>query len=87
VQEWKLTDEKKENVKSRKNNQKNWWRKATKEPFNDAVIKPILLMAMNTLMYITKTYKDISIGRCPTIKHWESFGGDEDNWMWPRHTR
>lgn len=36
-------------------------------------------------LFITKTYKDVRLVAAPPSSIGK-FGGDEDNWMWPRHT-
>ncbi|RNI30557.1 S46 family peptidase [Rufibacter latericius] len=36
-------------------------------------------------MYVTETFKDIRLVGAPT-ESIGKFGGDTDNWMWPRHT-
>ena len=36
-------------------------------------------------IFITETYKDVRLVGAPPVSIGE-FGGDTDNWMWPRHT-
>ncbi len=36
-------------------------------------------------LFLTKTYKDVRLVAAPPSSIGK-FGGDEDNWMWPRHT-
>ncbi|MBJ6119746.1 S46 family peptidase [Pontibacter sp. BT310] len=50
----------------------------------DAVIKPYFY-GNEYYMYITETYKDIRMVGAPPSSIGK-FGGDTDNWMWPRHT-
>jgi hypothetical protein len=33
-----------------------------------------------------KTYRDVRLGRVRPPSAIGKFGGDTDNWMWPRHT-
>ncbi|QZT37276.1 S46 family peptidase [Halosquirtibacter xylanolyticus] len=52
--------------------------------FTEAVVKPILY-GNQYFLYVYKVYKDIRLVGAPpsTIG---KFGGDTDNWVWPRHT-
>lgn len=50
----------------------------------DAVIKPYFY-GNEYYMYITETYKDVRLVGAPPSSIGK-FGGDTDNWMWPRHT-
>lgn len=59
-------------------------KKATEGTSNEAVIKPFFY-GNEYYMFITKTYKDIRLVGAPPSSIGK-FGGDEDNWMWPRHT-
>jgi hypothetical protein len=36
-------------------------------------------------MYVTETYRDVRLVGAPPLSI-GNFGGDTDNWMWPRHT-
>ncbi|MFT2007636.1 S46 family peptidase [Pontibacter sp. 13R65] len=50
----------------------------------DAVIKPFFY-GNEFYMYITETFRDIRLVGAPPSAIGK-FGGDTDNWMWPRHT-
>ncbi|MBC5773544.1 S46 family peptidase [Pontibacter sp. KCTC 32443] len=50
----------------------------------DAVIKPYFY-GNEYYMYITETFKDVRLVGAPPSSIGK-FGGDTDNWMWPRHT-
>ncbi|WP_207554848.1 S46 family peptidase [Acidiluteibacter ferrifornacis] len=77
-----LTDEERE--RQIKKNIKRIGEEATDGTIYDAVIKPFFY-GNEYYMYITKTYKDIRLVGAPPSSIGK-FGGDEDNWMWPRHT-
>ncbi len=49
-----------------------------------AVVKP-LFGGNNYYLYVYKVYKDIRLVGAPPSAIGK-FGGDTDNWMWPRHT-
>ncbi|MFC6999972.1 S46 family peptidase [Rufibacter roseus] len=57
---------------------------ATAGTHYDAIIRPFFY-GNEYYMYITETFRDIRMVGAPpeTIG---KFGGDTDNWMWPRHT-
>ncbi len=57
------------------------WRFTTKM---DATIKP-LFNGNQYWVFLTETFKDIRLVGFPP-NGIGSFGGDSDNWMWPRHT-
>ncbi len=57
---------------------------ATKNTKYDAVIKPFFY-GNEYYMIVTKTYKDIRLVGAPPSSIGK-FGGDTDNWVWPRHT-
>ncbi|WP_439883067.1 S46 family peptidase [Pontibacter sp. MBLB2868] len=50
----------------------------------DAVIKPYFY-GNEYYMYITETFRDVRLVGAPPSSIGK-FGGDTDNWMWPRHT-
>ncbi|WP_018477899.1 S46 family peptidase [Pontibacter roseus] len=50
----------------------------------DAVIRPYFY-GNEYYMYITETFRDIRLVGAPPSSIGK-FGGDTDNWMWPRHT-
>lgn len=57
---------------------------STKDTHYEAVIKPFF-EGLKYYMFITETYNDVRLVGAPpeTIG---KFGGDTDNWKWPRHT-
>ncbi|MDX5483164.1 MAG: S46 family peptidase [Hymenobacteraceae bacterium] len=59
-------------------------REATAGTHYDAVIKPYFY-GNEYYMYITETFKDVRLVGAPPSSIGK-FGGDTDNWMWPRHT-
>ncbi|MDW7691707.1 S46 family peptidase [Flammeovirgaceae bacterium SG7u.111] len=50
----------------------------------DAVVKDFFY-GNNYYMFITETFKDVRLVGAPPSSIGK-FGGDTDNWMWPRHT-
>lgn len=52
--------------------------------FNEVKIKPFNF-GNSYFMLVTKTYKDVRLVGAPPSAIGK-FGGDTDNWMWPRHT-
>ncbi len=50
----------------------------------DAVIRPFFY-GNEYYMYVTETFRDIRLVGAPP-ESIGKFGGDTDNWMWPRHT-
>ncbi len=58
--------------------------KATKDNGYGAVIKPFYY-GNQYFMFVTETYKDIRLVGVPP-ESIGKFGGDSDNWIWPRHT-
>ncbi len=50
----------------------------------DAIIRPFFY-GNEYYMYVTETFKDIRLVGAPP-ESIGKFGGDTDNWMWPRHT-
>jgi hypothetical protein len=50
----------------------------------DAIIRPFFY-GKEYYMYVTETFKDIRMVGAPP-ESIGKFGGDTDNWMWPRHT-
>ncbi|MFD1186721.1 S46 family peptidase [Pontibacter rugosus] len=59
-------------------------KEATAGTHYDAVIKPYFY-GNEYYMYITETFKDVRLVGAPPSSIGK-FGGDTDNWMWPRHT-
>lgn len=57
---------------------------ATKKDHYKAVIKPFFY-GNKYFMIVSKTYKDIRLVGAPPSSIGK-FGGDTDNWVWPRHT-
>ncbi|WP_394348130.1 S46 family peptidase [Pontibacter mangrovi] len=57
---------------------------ATNGTHYDAVIRPFFY-GNEYYMYITETFKDVRLVGAPPSSIGK-FGGDTDNWMWPRHT-
>jgi hypothetical protein len=51
---------------------------------NEAIIKSFFA-GNEYYMFITKTYKDVRLVGAPPSSIGK-YGGDTDNWMWPRHT-
>ncbi|MCG8477292.1 MAG: S46 family peptidase [Cytophagales bacterium] len=58
--------------------------KATAGTHYDAVIKPFFY-GNKYFMFVTESYKDIRLVGAPPSAIGK-FGGDTDNWVWPRHT-
>lgn len=58
--------------------------KATEKTHYDAYIRPFFY-GNEYYMFITETFKDIRLVGAPPSSIGK-FGGDTDNWMWPRHT-
>lgn len=50
----------------------------------DAIIRPFFY-GQEYYMYITETFRDVRLVGAPP-ESIGKFGGDTDNWMWPRHT-
>ncbi len=59
-------------------------KEATKGTHYNAVIKPFYY-GNKFYMFINETFKDIRLVGAPP-SNIGKFGGDTDNWMWPRHT-
>ncbi len=57
---------------------------ATANTHYDAIIRPYFY-GNEYYMYITETFRDIRMVGAPPSSIGK-FGGDTDNWMWPRHT-
>ena len=57
---------------------------ATAGTHYDAVIRPFFY-GNEYYMYVTETFRDIRMVGAPPSSIGK-FGGDTDNWMWPRHT-
>ena len=58
--------------------------KATKNNHYTAVIKPFYY-GNQYFMYVNEVFKDVRLVGAPP-SNIGKFGGDSDNWMWPRHT-
>lgn len=58
--------------------------KATKDNHYTAVIKPFYY-GNQYFMYVNEVFKDVRLVGAPP-SNIGKFGGDTDNWMWPRHT-
>lgn len=58
--------------------------KATKGNHYTAVIKPFYY-GNQYFMYVNEVFKDVRLVGAPP-SNIGKFGGDTDNWMWPRHT-
>lgn len=58
--------------------------KATKSNHYTAVIKPFYY-GNQYFMYVNEVFKDVRLVGAPP-SNIGKFGGDTDNWMWPRHT-
>ncbi|MGB0976756.1 MAG: S46 family peptidase [Prolixibacteraceae bacterium] len=56
----------------------------SKDEFTEVSVKPILY-GNQYFMYIYKIYKDVRLVGAPPSSIGK-FGGDTDNWVWPRHT-
>ncbi|MDC1107136.1 S46 family peptidase [Prolixibacteraceae bacterium] len=54
------------------------------KPYTEAIVKP-LLYGNQYFLYVYKIYKDIRLVGAPPSSIGK-FGGDTDNWVWPRHT-
>jgi V8-like Glu-specific endopeptidase len=59
-------------------------KKATEGTGYKAIIKPFYY-GNQYFMFVTETYNDIRLVGVPP-ESIGKFGGDSDNWMWPRHT-
>lgn len=59
-------------------------KKATEGTHYEATIKPFFY-GNEYYMFITETFKDVRLVGAPPSSIGK-FGGDTDNWMWPRHT-
>jgi len=56
----------------------------TKDAHYDAFIRPFFY-GNEYYMFVTETFKDVRLVGAPPSAIGK-FGGDTDNWMWPRHT-
>ncbi len=57
---------------------------STKDTHYDAYIRPFFA-GNEYYLFVTETFKDIRLVGAPPSSIGK-FGGDTDNWMWPRHT-
>ncbi len=57
---------------------------ATEDNHYEAVVKPVF-QGNQYFLYVQEIYKDIRLVGAPPSAIGK-FGGDTDNWMWPRHT-
>jgi hypothetical protein len=78
-----MTDEEKAAIRTA-NREKIEEKAAGESEFYDAQIKPFFY-GNQYFMIVTKTYKDVRLVGAPPSSIGK-FGGDTDNWMWPRHT-
>ncbi len=65
-------------------NSKNVENEATQNGKYTASVKP-LFYGNQYFLYVYKTYRDVRLVGAPPSAIGK-FGGDTDNWMWPRHT-
>ncbi len=54
------------------------------EPYESIIIKPFF-KGLQYIAFVTVTYKDVRLVAVPP-ESIGKFGGDTDNWEWPRHT-
>ncbi|MFA8449068.1 MAG: S46 family peptidase [Bacteroidales bacterium] len=66
-----------ENIKAVKEN-------ATKDTHYGAIVKPFFY-GNQYYLFVTETFKDVRLVGAPP-SNIGKFGGDTDNWVWPRHT-
>ena len=59
-------------------------KKETKNTHYTAIVKPIYY-GNQYIMYVNEVFKDVRLVAAPP-SNIGKFGGDTDNWMWPRHT-
>ena len=59
-------------------------KEAVKEKYQDARVRSFYY-GNQYFLFITETYKDVRLVGAPPSDIGD-FGGDTDNWMWPRHT-
>lgn len=59
-------------------------KEATKDSYYGAFIRPFYY-GNEYYMFVTETFKDVRLVGAPPSSIGK-FGGDTDNWMWPRHT-
>ena len=59
-------------------------RSVKKETYQSALIKPFF-EGNQYFLFVTETYHDVRLVGAPPSSI-GNFGGDIDNWMWPRHT-
>jgi hypothetical protein len=59
-------------------------KKSVKEKWQQAKVKPFYY-GNEYYLYVTETFRDIRFVGAPPASIGR-FGGDADNWMWPRHT-
>ncbi|MBT4775296.1 MAG: serine protease [Crocinitomicaceae bacterium] len=71
-------------AKLKASNKNNIISSATKDTHFEAQIKPFFY-GNEYYMIITETYKDVRLVGAPPSSIGK-FGGDTDNWVWPRHT-
>ncbi len=67
-----------------KNSMEKVIKEATKGTHYKATIKPFYY-GNQYFMFVTETYSDVRLVGVPP-ESIGKFGGDSDNWMWPRHT-
>lgn len=76
-----MDDKTKEEIKNK--NIQNIITKATQGTHYNAVVKPYSY-ELQYFLIIYETFKDIRLVAAPP-EHIGKFGGEEDNWIWPRH--
>jgi len=79
-----MDDQEKDNSKTIKQRIDSLIELNTKDSHYGAYIRPFYY-GMEYYMFITETFKDVRLVGAPPSSIGK-FGGDTDNWMWPRHT-
>ena len=81
-----VTDEMSENdrFKKIKENIESIKEEATKDTHYEAVVKPFY-SGNKYYLFVNEVFKDVRLVGAPP-SNIGKFGGDTDNWMWPRHT-
>ncbi|GIV30166.1 MAG: hypothetical protein KatS3mg028_1232 [Bacteroidia bacterium] len=57
--------------------------RATQNTYYNAVVKPYSY-ELQYFLIVYETFKDVRLVAAPP-EHIGKFGGEDDNWMWPRH--
>ncbi len=81
-----VTDDMTEKERSEKirENSEEIIKEVTEDTHYDAVVRP-LFQGNQYFVYVMEIYKDVRLVGAPPSAIGK-FGGDTDNWMWPRHT-